>query len=169
MQLRRPCLTSLTLPLLLLQAIQLQAADFSDPDTALDAAASPLLSESAPLIEGILPPETAFSLSTFIDADNNAMLLWEISPAHYLYRDKLHVSTTEDRELKLAFPEAAIVTDEFFGESAVYFDRLLLTIPVGDLISSGQKVIDLELQYQGCAEDRYCYPPQRRFISIELP
>jgi thiol:disulfide interchange protein DsbD len=144
----------------------LQAADFPDLDTPSD---NSLAGPAIPGSNGVVPVDTAFALNTFMDTDNNAMLVWEIQPEHYLYRDKLRVTTLEGMDFPLAFPPAQSVTDEFFGESAVYFDRLILSVPLGEATTTSAGSINLILHFQGCAKDRYCYPPQQKLIRLELP
>ena len=49
-----------------------------------------------------------------------------------------------------------------------YFDKLLITVPPGALNTTGKQV-HLQLGYQGCAKDLYCYPPQLKQIELNLP
>jgi thiol:disulfide interchange protein len=46
---------------------------------------------------------------------------------------------------------------------------LLLTVPLGDASLPDADSINLVLHFQGCAKDRYCYPPQQKLIRLELP
>jgi thiol:disulfide interchange protein DsbD len=148
----------------------LQAADLSGLDNPADTSLSGALAgPAAPGFSSVVPVDTAFALNSFLDTKNNAMLVWEIQPEHYLYRDKLRITTLDGMEFPLAFPPAQSVTDEFFGESAVYFDRLILSVPLGESTDTSADSINLVLYFQGCAKDRYCYPPQQKLIRLELP
>lgn len=127
------------------------------------------LSSGSPQFGSVIPVNTAFALNTFLDTDNNAVLIWEIQPEHYLYRDKLAVTTLEGESFTFELPPARTVTDEFFGESAVYFDKLMLQVPLAAALKPGTESINLVLHFQGCSQDRYCYPPQQRLVKLELP
>ena len=55
-------------------------------------------------------------------------------------------------------PEGLERTDQFFGEIVAYYDNVsvdisLTTVPGPDSI--------LIIEYQGCADWGFCYPPQR--------
>lgn len=118
----------------------------------------------------VLPVDEAFVLTAVIEGDRNLILSWNIQPNHYLYQDKLSVLDAQGRAIDLDLPAATSMTDEFFGETHVYFDALRLAIP---LSTAGLKTADgtfkLDLQFQGCAKDLYCYPPQQRAIELSLP
>jgi len=123
-----------------------------------------------PLIRSsVLPAEEAFALNTFIEAPDKLVLLWEIQEGYYLYQKSLSVTAPNGDVIDLGeLPESRTVTDEFFGESKVYFDRLLHRIPLSSF-STTDNTVSFLLQYQGCAEDKYCYPMQIQEIEIRLP
>ena len=127
-------------------------------------------SARSPLIRGsILPAEEAFSLNTFIEAPDTVILLWEIRDGYYLYRKSIAASSSEGEAIKLGdLPIGETITDEFFGDVSVYHDRLLQRIPVASFPVDGNALV-FTLQYQGCAEDKYCYPMQIKQVEITLP
>ena len=119
---------------------------------------------------GVMPAAEAFALSTIVEADGDIVLSWEMPPGFYLYRKSLKLEHAGvDLLPRLELPEAAHVTDEFFGESEVYFERLLARLPAGALNAAPGTNVELQLSYQGCLEDTYCYPPQQQLVSITLP
>ncbi|MGV3593161.1 MAG: protein-disulfide reductase DsbD domain-containing protein [Gammaproteobacteria bacterium] len=119
---------------------------------------------------GALPADEAFALNTVVEADGDIMLVWEMPPTYYLYRKSLRIEQ-EGRDLlpALELPDGMHVTDEFFGESEVYFERLLARLPADALEAEPGATLELQLSYQGCREDVYCYPPQQKLVSITLP
>lgn len=119
---------------------------------------------------GALPADEAFALNTVVEADGDVILVWEMPPSYYLYRKSLRIEQAE-RDLlpALELPEGTHVTDEFFGESEVYFERLLARLPAAALDAEPGATLELQLSYQGCREDVYCYPPQQKLISVTLP
>ena len=118
-------------------------------------------------IQSVLPADSAFALSAYIEAPNTLVLLWNIEDGYYLYRKSLNFIETNNNSLGNPVIPASIQTeDEFFGEVEVYYQRLLIRIPfdpenVGDNIS-------LQLNYQGCAEANYCYPMQFKELNLEI-
>ena len=132
--------------------------------TAGQAVCSPL-PERARSIDGlngaeqILPVDEAFRFG-FTFEPEGVQLFWQVMPGYYLYRDKFsfHVNETSmSVELRPGIPRL----DEIFGEVEVYEGLLELTVP------GVPTDVELLVQYQGCAERGYCYPPQKRSINVE--
>ncbi len=123
------------------------------------------LSTSA--VQSVLPADSAFALSAYIEAPSTLVLRWEIEDGYYLYRKSLNFIESNNNSLQSPVIPAGIHTeDEFFGEVEVYYQQLLIRIPfdssaVGDNIS-------LQLNYQGCASDSYCYPMQYKELNLEI-
>jgi thiol:disulfide interchange protein DsbD len=117
-----------------------------------------------------LPVDEAFK-PTLIPVDGNTVeVTFQITPGYYLYKDKISVKALSDNVQlgKLNLPEGKLKYDEFFGESEVYFDDVFMTLP---LARATPAAIDLELEvnFQGCAEAGLCYPPTTRVVSTSLP
>lgn len=119
---------------------------------------------------GALPADEAFALNTVVEADGDVILVWEMPPSYYLYRKSLQLAQ-DGRDLlpALELPDGAHVTDEFFGDSEVYFERLLARLPAGSLDAAAGDTVELQLTYQGCRDNVYCYPPQHTLVSVMLP
>ena len=107
----------------------------------------------------ILPVESAFQM--FVAKNNDAIeIRWLIAPGCYLYRDKLTFSIDIDES---DIPEGVLFHDEFFGEVEVYFDQLVV-----NMSTKSKKVLlkELIVGFQGCSESGFCYPAQKREISL---
>ncbi|MBN4053964.1 protein-disulfide reductase DsbD N-terminal domain-containing protein [Haliea sp. AH-315-K21] len=118
-------------------------------------------------IQSVLPADSAFALSAYIEAPNTLVLLWEIEDGYYLYRKSLNFIETNNNSLENPVIPMGIQTeDEFFGEVEVYYQRLLIRIPF-DSSKVGNN-ISLQLNYQGCAEASYCYPMQFKELNLEI-
>lgn len=150
--------------------------------TALPAVAqlqsSPTLGSPTSIVEGVLLPDEAFALSGFVEADGHIALVWELPPqGYYLYRKSLSVELPDGTVLEgYDVPQGVMVEDEFFGESEVYFERLLVRLPLREVpesaftrASDGARELELLVSYQGCAQDKYCYPQQHTALTLELP
>ncbi len=136
-------------------------------------ASSPLLN-TAPALQdsgtnAVLPANVAFPLTALVETDGSITLLWELAPHYYLYRKSLAVTKPDGAALMLELPEPTTITDEFFGEVAVYYERLRVSVPATELAAAPGNTVVLQLEYQGCVEDQYCYPLQQKTLSIQLP
>jgi thiol:disulfide interchange protein len=121
----------------------------------------------------VLPVDSAFALQSFIEAGTGIVLRWEMPEGYYLYRKSLVVEkageTADSSPLNLELPPAETITDEFFGEVAIYRDNLLVRLPFAELDAKPGTTVDLLLTYQGCAEALYCYPPEQKALTLKLP
>jgi len=106
-----------------------------------------------------LPVDQAFQYSLQDNKDGTVTLLWDIAPDYYLYRDRMKVEGNNAALNDVSYPAGKTITDEFFGDSEVYFNRAELLITTGDATS-------LNLTWQGCAKAGLCYPPQS--VSVDF-
>jgi thiol:disulfide interchange protein DsbD len=117
----------------------------------------------------ILHPDQAFLLSARLDANNivqtNILLAQDI----YLYRDKIKVALVSGDGHAIgpiSVPRGKMKDDEFFGPTEVIYEQVNLAIPlISDANASNR--IQLSYSYQGCVEDRICYPPITKYLDID--
>ncbi len=117
-----------------------------------------------------LPVDEAFK-PVLIPIDGNTVeVSWQVASGYYLYKDKISVTTlTENVQLgRLDLPGGKMKFDEFFGESEIYDEDVFAKLPLARATPDAMN-LELELAYQGCAEDGICYPPTTRVLSIALP
>ncbi|MEN2425463.1 protein-disulfide reductase DsbD [Chromobacterium vaccinii] len=108
-----------------------------------------------------LPPEQAFRLSVAKLGDGQVKLSWDISDGYYLYRKNIKVEAVPTGDApSLEMPAGQIITDEFFGESEVYFKRL-------EVLAQAKQARQLRIGWQGCAKAGLCYPPQSRVVTLQ--
>lgn len=107
----------------------------------------------------ILPVEEAFELQV-LRHDNMLEVLWQIQPKHYLYRHRLAVKGSKRLGVP-RIPEGKAKTDEFFGEVEVYYEGLVVEVPL-----EGNLPETIQIEFQGCADAGICYPPQKREITL---
>ncbi len=115
-------------------------------------------------------PDDAFKLSATIDNNNIVHTHIEIYANTYLYKDKIDIKLIDGNGHEtgaVALPEGDRKTDEFFGDIVAYYDKLKISIPIiTELNASSQLVISYG--YQGCVEDKICYPPTTKYLLIDL-
>jgi thioredoxin:protein disulfide reductase len=118
--------------------------------------------------DGFLKPDQAFVLTAESQSADRVTLRWQIAKDYYLYRDKVAV-TAASPKAQLGtpmMPEGKVKHDEYFGEQVVYYDDLVVNVPVAR--TSALTELPLEVTYQGCAEAGLCYPPIRKQIRVSL-
>lgn len=109
-----------------------------------------------------LPADAAFRVGAARGGDGNLVCAWDIAPGHYLYRDRIAVSTDDGKAVPLALPPGVEKDDPTFGNTRVYHDHVSATIASAALPASSA----IHVTYQGCAEHGVCYPPVRKRIDL---
>ncbi|WP_339083106.1 protein-disulfide reductase DsbD [Pseudomonas sp. TMP9] len=118
---------------------------------------SPLLTDSSQQAD-FLPAEQAFDLSVEPQANGETLLRWDIAPGYYLYQHRLQFSGLS-AGVEPQLPPGLPYSDEFFGDSQIYRNRLELSLPAG---ASG----NIQIGWQGCADAGLCYPPQTQQLDL---
>ena len=88
---------------------------------------------------------------------------WTLAPDHYLYRHafKFTLRQTERSEgqpIDSVLPEGLQKTDQFFGQIEAYYDKVSVDLDLRTVPGPDASII---IQYQGCADWGFCYPPKR--------
>jgi thiol:disulfide interchange protein DsbD len=116
------------------------------------------------------PPEEVFFPDVFAVDGNTIEVGFRIIPGFYLYKNKITVRALDEsvRTGSLELPKGKMKTDEFFGEQEVYYDEVVGRVSLGRA-SSAPMDLELEIGYQGCADDGLCYLPQKEVRIVSLP
>ena len=117
----------------------------------------------------ILHPDQAFLLSARLDANNVIQTNMLLAENIYVYRDKIKIAlvSAEGHALgPISVPRGKKKDDEFFGPTEVIYDQLNLAIPLMSGANASNR-IQLSYSYQGCVEDRICYPPITKYLDID--
>jgi thiol:disulfide interchange protein DsbD len=110
---------------------------------------------------------TAFHLSGQI-VNKQLILNWKIANGFLLYRDKIAVKTQTPSPISLGnftLPVGIEKHDEVLGNYQVYQHQLQLAIPLQHYQPSESRII---VDFQGCSVSGFCYPPQRRLLTLQL-
>lgn len=124
------------------------------------AAPGVLWAQSSLAGDDYLSPEQAFDYQLSTNADGSVTLSWNIAPDYYLYRKRMNVEGVDSPIRSVDYPDGEIITDEFFGDSEVYFNSAQILI-------QPQDARKLKLTWQGCAEAGLCYPPQHTTVTLD--
>ncbi|MFK8079990.1 MAG: protein-disulfide reductase DsbD [Granulosicoccus sp.] len=136
-----------------------------------------------------LAPEVAFAAEILSINDQAINIEFSIEEGYYLYRDKLgftldddsslaangsssNLSTVTDQAVDTTlgtpeFAEALVVTDDFFGEQAIFRHSTVIRLPYSG--QSQAQTRSLSIKFQGCADIGLCYPPTTTTLQVELP
>jgi len=135
--------------------------------TALRATAAAMVGTvfcSARAEDDLLPAEEAFRLRVRRADARTIELMWIAAPGTYLYRDRMGVKTDNPQVsvVRVDLPPARTKHDATFNQDVAYYEGSVLV----RVTYAGPAVpFNLIATAQGCADDRFCYPP----VSRELP
>ena len=90
---------------------------------------------------------------------------------YYLYKEKISakvVNSTVAQAGRLELPQGKMKTDQYFGEQEVFYGDVFGELAIARATPEAM-TLDLEIGYQGCAEDGICYPPVTKLLSVDLP
>lgn len=126
-----------------------------------------LLSQPVLAIEDyrILPAHKAFYPQLTVENDL-IKVHFTIAPNHYLYRNKITISTQPDRILESGqfVQQSEQKHDQFFGTQSIYHNQVDIIWLYS--LKKPDKSYDFKLTYQGCAETGICYPPVEKIWTI---
>ena len=88
---------------------------------------------------------------------------WALAPDHYLYRHAFNFTLrqterSEGQPIDSVLPEGLQKTDQFFGQIEAYYDKVSVDLDLRPVPGPEANII---IQYQGCADWGFCYPPKR--------
>lgn len=116
----------------------------------------------------ILHPDQAFMLSAKLQGDQIRSSI-VLADNIYIYRDKIKITMLQGNGHatgKINLPRGKKKVDEFFGATEVIYKRADIDIPI-IAASDAADSYTLAYQYQGCVEDRICYPPVTKYLAID--
>tara|TARA_B100000945_G_scaffold321563_1_gene337000 strand:- start:4089 stop:4502 length:414 start_codon:yes stop_codon:yes gene_type:complete len=104
----------------------------------------------------ILNVDEAFIINSRI-LKNKIFISWEIEPGYYLYKKSISITAGKNvLKHKYDTKNELTIYDDFFGESLIFKDKLKINAILPSI--DPNKTHDIQIIYQGCAEDKYCYP-----------
>jgi thiol:disulfide interchange protein DsbD len=117
-------------------------------------------------VSDVLSPDAAFVFSTRMETPSLLVARWQIAKKHYLYRDHFQFALKGGVLGAPQFPQGKMKNDIEHGEIEIYEDTLEIKLPISD--SQGLDFLTLETTYQGCADEKLCYPPIQKTTRIDL-
>jgi thiol:disulfide interchange protein DsbD len=112
--------------------------------------------------------DRAFTLTAKLALNDRIDTHITIIPTGYLYRDTVDIKLVNGNGHSigpLTKPAGNKKIDEFFGLTEVYHDSLKLSVPISSAANASASYT-LAYSYQGCIEDRICYPPITKYLKV---
>ncbi len=147
------------------ETVELRTVTSGKPKLSLGSLSGGLTSDSE-----FPPVDEVFFPDVFPIDGNKVDIGFRIVPGFYLYKDKISVRSLSENAAagRLELPKGKMKVDEYFGEMEVYLESVLAPLAIARATPEAME-LQLEVNYQGCAEGGLCYMPQTRVITVELP
>ena len=117
--------------------------------------------------ERIISPEQAFKFNYFVN-NNTLKLIWEIESGYYMYKDSFAlISDKQISPINIDKIKWIVKDDPFLGIKKVIYNKVEIEYDVESSLSrlDNQK-ISMNVEYQGCKENTYCYPIKSTVIFL---
>lgn len=111
--------------------------------------------------EALLKVDEAFQLNVDI-VDDKVLVKFDIAEGYYLYSERLKLSSPDAKLGEANIPKGKEKDDPYLGLTEVHYNFLEASIPIVKNDGDFTLVVD----YQGCAEDRLCYPPTTKELTL---
>lgn len=111
-----------------------------------------------------LPAEQVFQLLVSAPDKNAIQAEWRITPGYYLYADRIHFTFKPTTQFAVAFPSPETIISPDNKPEKVYSGTIVTPI----LVKSAPEMVTLTINYQGCAQAGFCYPPMKKIYTIDL-
>jgi thiol:disulfide interchange protein DsbD len=162
----RGCLDSgyCYMPQTWVETVKLKAAPSGTPKLSLGSSTTTSGDSDFPPVDEVFIPEV------FVIDGNTVELGIRVAAGFYLYKDKISVRSLSDdaKTGRPDLPQGKIKNDEYFGEMEVYYDSIIAPMAIARATPDAME-LDIEVNYQGCADGGLCYMPQTRVFTVNLP
>ncbi|WP_367605938.1 protein-disulfide reductase DsbD [Legionella sp. W05-934-2] len=113
-----------------------------------------------------LPAEEAFSLSTQVQSPNTIRVTFHIKPGYFIYKNRLTLKESSPERFTIQnthYPKSELKRDAQGKKIAIY--RQIINLPV-IIQATTQGIAQLQVNYQGCSDEGFCYPPQHHMVNL---
>lgn len=114
-----------------------------------------------------LPAQDVFHFSSKILDPNTILLHWEVKPGYFLYRSRIKATTQNDliQLGTIRMPKGILKQDKLNGQYEIYRQSVGIPLPVLGLKSGSAQLL---VQFQGCADSGFCYPPMAKLLTLTI-
>ncbi|OGT37326.1 MAG: hypothetical protein A3F12_06090 [Gammaproteobacteria bacterium RIFCSPHIGHO2_12_FULL_38_14] len=111
-----------------------------------------------------LEANQAFGLSLSFQHPHELFVQWQIAEGYYLYAKRMHISFTGPITSEIIWPQGDLRFDPEGKRYEAYSGAV--SIPIK--LKSDASRVDMRIDYQGCSQDGFCYPPMQQYFSLNL-
>ena len=121
-----------------------------------------------------LPVDKAFQVGSVTKATSKGTQLsitFDITPGHYVYKDKLTVSFPKGiSATPFSFSQSPVaINDPTFGKVPVFTQKnIIATTTLTSNNGKGAKNVPVVIGWQGCAKAGLCYPPEKIKTTVNI-
>ena len=133
-----------------------------------------LFSHNSAAQSKFLSVDDAFGVSSHTKATpegTRVSIAFDITPAHYVYKDKLSVRFPKGiRAAPLTFSQPPVfINDPTFGQVPVFTQRrVVATTTLTTNNGKAAKNVPIMIGWQGCAKAGLCYPPEKINTKVTI-
>jgi thioredoxin:protein disulfide reductase len=113
--------------------------------------------------EAPLPADQAFRFSATFSQPKEVTASWQIAPGYYLYAKRIQITFDPPVTGIIHLPQGEYKYDDVSGRVEVFANSL--NVPI-QLRQPWLKV-RMHVNYQGCSQDGFCYPPMQETRSLK--
>jgi len=111
-----------------------------------------------------LKPDNAFVLSVNLQKNNQLKLEWKIAPSYFIYRSSIAIDVQPPGLInKIQMPEGQVKKDVLHGVFQAYNNKLIVLVD----LKKAAPVLQLDVNYQGCSTEGFCYAPIHKNFAIK--
>ena len=119
--------------------------------------------ETQPISPQPLSVELAFPFHVNAASPGRYKIVWNLPDGHYLYRHAFQFTLSqqadsEELPVEVTIPDGLKKSDQFFGDIEAYYGQLDIDLSITTVPGPNARIF---IDYQGCADWGFCYPPQR--------
>ena len=119
--------------------------------------------EVQPISPQPLPVAQAFPFYVSAASPGRYKIVWSLPDGHYLYRHAFQFTLSQQADsaelpIEVTMPDGLKKNDQFFGDIEAYYGQLDIDLSLSTMPESNARIF---IDYQGCADWGFCYPPQR--------
>ena len=114
------------------------------------------------------PAEDVFKISVKLINPNSFSINWDIKNGFFLYKDRINLTKEDEAYFKIgriSLPKALKKTNSSGNKYLIFRNNLNLPVAIlGE--NAGEGLI--KVNYQGCSNEGFCYPPQTKTIKLTI-
>ena len=119
--------------------------------------------EAQPISPQPLSVELAFPFYVSAASPGRYKIVWNLPDGHYLYKHAFQFTLSqqadsEELPVEVTIPDGLKKSDQFFGDIEAYYGQLDIGLSLTTVPGPNARIF---IDYQGCADWGFCYPPQR--------